>query len=108
MNLKRNSVKSDASYLASLLASVDGPVVLVGHSYGGNVISNIPTTGTNVKALVFVAAGPVDWTLVAVVAAGALLGGALGGRLARHVSAATLRWSIVVLGVVVAAAYFAT
>src|SRR5262245_38479490 len=34
------SVKSDASYVASLIKSVKGPVVLVGHSYGGLVISN--------------------------------------------------------------------
>lgn len=48
------SVKSDAAYLANLLGAIDGPVILVGHSYGGNVISNIPTAKTNVKALVFV------------------------------------------------------
>jgi len=64
--------------------------------------------GINVAAaLVFVGAGTVDWVLVSAVAAGALLGGAVGGRLARRVSAATLRWSIVALGVVVAAFYFA-
>ena len=73
-----------------------------------NALKQGVALGVNVAAaLVFVAAGPVDWVLVAVVAAGALLGGALGGRLARRVSAAMLRWSIVSLGVVVAAAYFA-
>jgi uncharacterized membrane protein YfcA len=73
-----------------------------------NALKQALALGINVAAaLVFAAAGPVDWTLAAVVAAGALIGGALGGRLARRVSAATLRWSIVVLGVVVAAAYFA-
>ena len=47
-------VKSDAAYVAALLGSIDGKVILVGHSYGGNVISNIPTTKTNVRALVYV------------------------------------------------------
>ena len=49
-------VASDAAYLDALIASIDGPVVLVGHSYGGMVISNITTTGHRIKALVYVAA----------------------------------------------------
>ncbi len=32
-------VKSDAAYVAAVVGSVKGPVVLVGHSYGGSVIS---------------------------------------------------------------------
>jgi pimeloyl-ACP methyl ester carboxylesterase len=47
---------SDASYLHSVLETIDGPAVLVGHSYGGAVISNAATGLTNVKALVYVAA----------------------------------------------------
>ncbi len=46
-------VKSDAEYLNTVLASIEGSVVLVGHSYGGMVISN-SSTG-NVKALVYIA-----------------------------------------------------
>jgi pimeloyl-ACP methyl ester carboxylesterase len=49
-------VASDAAYVASLLKSIKGPVVLVGHSYGGAVISTAAVGATNVKALVFVAA----------------------------------------------------
>ena len=45
---------SDSAYLASYLATVTGPVVLVGHSYGGFVTSNAATGDTNVKALVYV------------------------------------------------------
>ena len=48
------SLKGDAAYVASLAASVPGPVVLVGHSYGGEVISVAAVGRTNVKALVFV------------------------------------------------------
>jgi pimeloyl-ACP methyl ester carboxylesterase len=45
---------SDAAYLASYLATVPGPVVLVGHSYGGFVTTNAATGDANVKALVYV------------------------------------------------------
>lgn len=49
------SVKGDAEYVANLVSSVRGPVVLVGHSYGGEVISVAAAARSNVKALVFVA-----------------------------------------------------
>jgi pimeloyl-ACP methyl ester carboxylesterase len=45
---------SDSAYLASYLASVPGPIVLVGHSYGGFVTTNAATGDSNVKALVYV------------------------------------------------------
>jgi pimeloyl-ACP methyl ester carboxylesterase len=47
-------VKSDSDYLASVLEGVDGDIVLVGHSYGGTVISNAAEGNDRVKALVFV------------------------------------------------------
>lgn len=46
----------DTAYLRSALAAVDGPVVLVGHSYGGAVISGAAVGDSRVKALVYVAA----------------------------------------------------
>lgn len=49
------SVKGDAAYVGDLVASVHGPVVLVGHSYGGEVISAAAIGHPNVTALVFVA-----------------------------------------------------
>ena len=45
---------SDSAYLASYLASVPGPIVLVGHSYGGFVTTNAAAGDKNVKALVYV------------------------------------------------------
>ncbi|TFV83687.1 alpha/beta hydrolase [Microbacterium sp. dk485] len=46
---------SDAAYIASYLAQrTRGPVVLVGHSYGGAVITNAATQGGDVRALVYV------------------------------------------------------
>jgi pimeloyl-ACP methyl ester carboxylesterase len=49
-------VKSDATSVASVLDSIQGPVILVGHSYGGSVITEAANGKGNVKALVFVAA----------------------------------------------------
>src|SRR5499433_3645077 len=50
------SVKADADTVRALLASINTPVVLVGHSYGGMVISNAANGQANVKSLVYVAA----------------------------------------------------
>ena len=50
------SLRGDAAYLSSVLASIAGPIVLVGHSYGGMVLTNAATGNPNVKALVYIAA----------------------------------------------------
>ncbi|MFF3949425.1 alpha/beta fold hydrolase [Streptomyces sp. NPDC001902] len=47
---------SDAAYVRELVDSIDGPVVLAGHSYGGAVISNAAYGSDKVKALVYLAA----------------------------------------------------
>ena len=47
-------LQSDSAYIASVIAQVPGPVLAVGHSYGGAVISNAATQATNVKGLVLV------------------------------------------------------
>ena len=49
-------VSSDAAYLRSALSQIEGPIVLVGHSYGGFVMTNAATGNPNVKALVYIAA----------------------------------------------------
>lgn len=46
---------ADAAYIASVAAQIDGPVVLVGHSYGGALIT-VAGTVENVVGLVYVAA----------------------------------------------------
>jgi len=43
----------DATYLAELLRTLTGPIVLVGHSYGGNVISMAAIGNDQVQALVY-------------------------------------------------------
>ncbi|GAB3002384.1 alpha/beta fold hydrolase [Saccharothrix stipae] len=50
----------DGDYVASIASQVDGPVVLVGHSYGGPVITHAAAKTPNAKALVYVAAFGVD------------------------------------------------
>jgi pimeloyl-ACP methyl ester carboxylesterase len=49
-------VAADAATLSDLVRTVEGPVVLVGHSYGGAVISGVDPAAGDVRALVFVAA----------------------------------------------------
>lgn len=49
-------VKYDSDYTAATLKSVKGPIVLVGHSYGGMVINGAASGNNQVKALVFVSA----------------------------------------------------
>jgi pimeloyl-ACP methyl ester carboxylesterase len=49
-------VGEDSAYLASLVKQIEGPVLLVGHSYGGALITNAASEVGNVVGLVFVAA----------------------------------------------------
>jgi pimeloyl-ACP methyl ester carboxylesterase len=48
------SLSADAATIADLLKAITGPSVLVGHSYGGAVITNAARGNSNVKALVYV------------------------------------------------------
>jgi pimeloyl-ACP methyl ester carboxylesterase len=49
-------IASDTAYIAAVIEQIDGPVVAVGHSYGGAVITNAATDAKNVVGLVYVAA----------------------------------------------------
>jgi len=49
-------ISHDSAYLGSLLGQIPGPVVAVGHSYGGAVITNAASGAENVVGLVYVAA----------------------------------------------------
>jgi pimeloyl-ACP methyl ester carboxylesterase len=49
-------IAADSAYIAAVLEQIEGPVVAVGHSYGGAVITNAATAAKNVVGLVYVAA----------------------------------------------------
>jgi pimeloyl-ACP methyl ester carboxylesterase len=50
------SLAGDSNYIASVFSQIHGPVLAVGHSYGGAVITNAASQAENVVGLVFVAA----------------------------------------------------
>jgi len=82
------SVATDAANVRSVVDSVHGPVVLVGHSYGGSVISEAATGADNVKALVYVAAFEPDIGENAFELSGRYPGSSLGPTLAPPVALA--------------------
>ncbi|WP_244941872.1 alpha/beta fold hydrolase [Streptomyces rubrogriseus] len=49
------SLSGDSDYLAARLKTIEGPIVLAGHSYGGAVITNAAAGNPNVKSLVYIA-----------------------------------------------------
>ena len=82
------SVSADAAYVSSVVNNIEGPVVLVGHSYGGQVITNAARETNNVKSLVYVAAFAPDAGEAAADLAGKFPGGTLGQALAAPVKLA--------------------
>src|SRR3954465_11699648 len=48
------SVAGDAAAISDLVASIDGPVVLVAHSYAGSVITNVDPDAGDIVGLVYV------------------------------------------------------
>lgn len=82
------SVTSDAAYVSDVVGGIDGPVVLVGHSYGGQVISTAANGHDNVRSLVYVAAFAPDAGEAAAELAGKFPGGTLGEALADPVTLA--------------------
>ncbi|MBX4941749.1 alpha/beta fold hydrolase [Rhizobium binae] len=79
------SVSSDAAYVSDVVGSIAGPVVLVGHSYGGQVISTAANGHDNVKSLVYVAAFAPEAGESVADLAGKFPGGTLAGALAAPV-----------------------
>ncbi|MGL3821200.1 alpha/beta fold hydrolase [Sphingopyxis sp. R3-92] len=75
-------VRADADVVADVVKGIEGPVVLVGHSYGGSVISEAAEGLTNVKGLVYVAAFAPDTGETALRLTGQFPGSTLGPALA--------------------------
>jgi pimeloyl-ACP methyl ester carboxylesterase len=49
-------IRADSAYIGAVLEQIGGPIVAVGHSYGGAVITNAAAAAKNVVGLVYVAA----------------------------------------------------
>jgi pimeloyl-ACP methyl ester carboxylesterase len=79
-------VGHDSQYLADIVNGLDSPVVLVGHSYGGAVISEV--TSPKVRALVYVAGFAPDAGETALGLSGKFPGSTLGAALARPIALA--------------------
>lgn len=79
------TLEGDVASVRALVRATPGDVVLVGHSYGGAVISGAATGEANVKALVFVAAFTPDRGETALELSGKFPGGTLGSALAAPV-----------------------
>jgi pimeloyl-ACP methyl ester carboxylesterase len=77
-------LKSDSAYVAALIDEIAGPVLAVGHSYGGAVISNAATGKSNVVGLVFVAAFAPDEGEVLLEVTGTSKDSVLGTALVAH------------------------
>jgi pimeloyl-ACP methyl ester carboxylesterase len=82
------SVRTDADEVRDLLKSIPGPVVLVGHSYGGSVISEAAEGAPNVTGLVYVAAFAPEEGETALGLTGKFPGSTLGPALAPPVALA--------------------
>lgn len=72
-----------------------------------NALKQAVAFSVNVAAAIFfLFSGQVLWSAALVMAVGALIGGMLGGRLAGRIKPATLRWTVIVIGVIISMVYF--
>jgi pimeloyl-ACP methyl ester carboxylesterase len=78
------SVSGDAQYVRDVIASIEGPVVLVGHSYGGMVITEAAAGNDQVVGLVYVAAFTPDTGENAFTLSAKFPGSTLGGAIAAY------------------------
>jgi pimeloyl-ACP methyl ester carboxylesterase len=79
-------LRTDSDYVSSVLGTMKGQIVLVGHSYGGSVITNAARGHGNVKALVYVDGTAPDIGESTAGLSGQFPGGTLGTALAPPVS----------------------
>jgi uncharacterized membrane protein YfcA len=72
-----------------------------------NALKQAVAFSVNVAAAIFfIFSGKVVWSVALVMAVGALIGGTLGGRLAGKIKPSSLRWTVVIIGVIISVIYF--
>jgi uncharacterized membrane protein YfcA len=72
-----------------------------------NALKQAVAFSVNVAAAIFfLFSGQVIWSAVLVMAVGALIGGMLGGRLAGRIKPSALRWTVIIIGVIISIIYF--
>ncbi len=72
-----------------------------------NALKQAVAFSVNIAAAIFfLFSGQVIWSMALVMAIGALIGGVLGGKLAGRIKPSTLRWTVVIIGVVISIIYF--
>lgn len=72
-----------------------------------NALKQAVAFSVNVAAAIFfLFSGQVLWSAALVMAVGALIGGTLGGRLAGRIQPSTLRWTVIIIGVIISIVYF--
>jgi len=76
------SLRTDSDYVATVLGNIKGPIVLVGHSYAGSVISSAAYGHRNVKALVYIDGFAPEFGESAAMLSAQFPGGTLGPALA--------------------------
>lgn len=88
--------------IATLAVTIDDSLVRT------NALKQLLSLVINVcAAIVYIADGRIDWSVAAVVAVGALVGGVAGGKIASRVPEGVLRATVIVIALAVAAVYFA-
>jgi uncharacterized protein len=72
-----------------------------------NALKQAVAFSVNVAAAIFfIFSGQVLWSMALVMAIGALIGGTLGGRLAGRIKPSALRWTVVIIGLIISMIYF--
>ena len=72
-----------------------------------NALKQVVAFSVNIAAAIFfLFSGKVIWSVALAMAIGALIGGVLGGKLAGRIKPSTLRWTVVIIGIIISMIYF--
>src|SRR5664280_1283657 len=93
---------------ASLAGGITGAVVLIALPHSVFKAAVLALVLNGVAGVVFILVAHIDWAVVALIAAGSVIGGQLGGHYGRRLPTAVLRACVVVVGVSVSVVLFVT